>query len=55
MNNDSVIVVFDRFGKYFQTWTSSYNEDGITHGITIAKRISGSYFIIETNRSSLAK
>ena len=55
LRNESVIVVFDKHGKYFQTWESHYNGDGIKHGISVAKQISGSYFIIQTNKSILPK
>lgn len=39
----SVIVVFDKNGNYFQTW---WGTDAIQHGIEISKRIKGSYVII---------
>lgn len=41
---EHVIVVWDRNGKFFQVWTSKYKDGaGIEHGITIAKKIGGTY------------
>jgi len=51
LRNERIIVVFDKHGKYFQTWEAGYKGDRITHGISVAKQISGSYFIVETNQS----
>lgn len=42
-----VIVVWDRTGKFFQIWTSTYNGDGIEHGKKIAERLGGSYEIFQ--------
>lgn len=41
-----VIVVWDRKGKYFQTWASKYGGDGVAHGKVIAKRIGGTYKVV---------
>lgn len=47
MEIESVIVVWDGEGKFFQTWTSKFKEgDGIEHGKRIAELISGAYIII---------
>jgi hypothetical protein len=43
---ETVIVVWDRKGNYFQTWTSEYNGDGIAHGKIIAERIGGAYKVV---------
>lgn len=43
-----IVVVWDANGKFFQTWTSKFqNGDGIEHGIRISKKIGGSYRIIK--------
>jgi hypothetical protein len=45
--NNHVIVVWDKHGKFFQTWTGELKDsDPIKHGIKIAKRIKGSYKIV---------
>jgi hypothetical protein len=43
---ESVIVVYDKNGKYFQTWWNNHKRDAIEHGIKIAEKIGGYYVII---------
>ncbi len=43
----SVVVVWDKAGKFFQNWTADYNEGhGIEHGKRIASQIGGTYVVI---------
>jgi len=42
----TVIIVWDKEGNYFQTWTSGYHGDGVTHGKIIAERIGGTYKVV---------
>ena len=44
--SESGIVVWDRNGKYFQTWQSNYKGSGIKHGMSIARQIGGSYAVV---------
>ena len=39
----SVSIVWDKNGKFFQVWTSDYKGDGKSHAETIAKQIGGSF------------
>ena len=43
---DTVIVVWDRHGVFFQVWTDGYNGDGIAHGKRIAAQIGGTYKVV---------
>ena len=44
---DTVIIVWDKEGKYFQNWVGKNSKSpSIQHGINIAKLIKGTYKII---------
>ena len=49
MKADAIVVVWDRDGKYFQTWTVGAKPYGdvVEHGKTVAKNIGGTYFVFD--------
>ena len=50
-HKESVIIVWDKDGEYFQTWTAKYKQgDGISHGIRIAKLIKGTYIVVPRSK-----
>ena len=54
VDKQPVIVVWDKDGKFFQTWTSDYNDGaGIQHGINVANQIGGYYHILALQGNKL--
>ena len=55
MKPTKVAVVWDKNGKYFQTWEETYNDnDGISHGERIAEKIGGFCQIVEFRENTNA-
>lgn len=47
VDRESIIIVWDKDGKFFQTWTSQFRRGaGIDHGKEIATMIGGSYLVV---------
>lgn len=47
----SVVVVWNKDGDYFQTWSSTDSMGGIDHGIRVASQIGGTYCVVECPKS----
>ena len=43
MKKETVSIVWDKDGKFFQIWQSSFNGDGMAHAEIVAKCIGGTF------------
>lgn len=47
MKLETVSIVWDQNGKFFQVWASSFNGDGRSHAENVAASIGGTFKHIE--------